>query len=194
VGEVALSSFAPSPMPAASCEVAKPARPTPSPTKPGARVQGRVRSGAGPKSPSPRASPIGFGPRSPSPRASPIGFGPGSPIYFLSKKRQSESTDEPGCRWTYEPDGPQSPVQKKWTLCFLASVWLLLGGSFNDCNAIAELEAAIPPISPSFLCFWWRGLMHSKGGSTHSRRPPPHWTRTNSRSFQFFLGGGFTTG
>jgi hypothetical protein len=35
--------------------------------------------GFGPKSPSPRESPIGFGPRSPSPRASPICFGPRSP-------------------------------------------------------------------------------------------------------------------
>jgi hypothetical protein len=33
----------------------------------------------GPRSPSPRASPIGFGPRIPSPRASPIGFGPRIP-------------------------------------------------------------------------------------------------------------------
>jgi hypothetical protein len=69
------------PKPNAGCEVAKPARPTKSPTKPGARVQPRASPiGRGPNSPSPRTSPIGFGPGSPSPRASPIGFGPeGSP-------------------------------------------------------------------------------------------------------------------
>jgi hypothetical protein len=37
----------PSPMPVESWEVAEPARPTPSPTKPGARVQTRVQPGAG---------------------------------------------------------------------------------------------------------------------------------------------------